>query len=172
MRKRILEYPDPVLRLPCIDLEKWDDDVANKVRKMFKVMYRTGVGVGLAAPQVGWSTRLFIMNPDTNTKKPEAQRVFFNPVISPFGSEVPIDEGCLSVPGFRHKIRRFESVRLVAETPKGKIEEVFTGFPAQIVQHEMDHLNGRLFIDRLDVEGRQAFREWYVSASSRGEIHA
>lgn len=160
MRKRILEHPDPVLRLPCIDLEKWDDDVANKVRKMFKVMYRTGVGVGLAAPQVGWSVRLFIMNPDTKTKKPEAQRIFFNPEVWPIGDEVPINEGCLSVPGFFHTIRRFESVRLVAETPKGKIEEEFTELSAQIVQHEVDHLNGRLFIDRLNGEGRQAFERW------------
>lgn len=114
---------------------------------MFKVMYRSGNGVGLAAPQVGWNVRLFIMNPDTETKKPSAQRVFWNPEIKFIGEPELMNEGCLSLPNVWGDVMRHPAVKLTASSPTGWLDEVFEGFEAQIIQHEMGHLKGKLCMD-------------------------
>ncbi len=115
---------------------------------MFKVMYRTGIGIGLAAPQVGWNVRLFIMNPDTKTNKPDAERVFWNPEITEvFGEKEKMREGCLSLPGVWGDVMRYRKVHLKAMSPKGEVEAVFKDLAAQIIQHEMGHLNGQLCSD-------------------------
>jgi peptide deformylase len=143
--KRVLLEPDPRLRLPNAEVTAPWEELESWVRLMFKAMYRGTNGVGLAAPQVGWNVRLFIMNPDDKSFKPSAQRVFWNPVVAEkFGAKVLKREGCLSLPRCFGSIERWEVVRLKAVTPEGPVDCMFDGFEAQIIQHEVDHLNGRL----------------------------
>lgn len=138
--------PDPRLRAPNAAVTQGWEELAPLVRQMFKVMYRAR-GVGLAAPQVGWNVRLFVMNPDDETHKPEAQRVYWNPQITLMGEPKLMSEGCLSAPGVTGDVRRFEAVRLQALSPRGAVDEVLEGFAAQIVQHEVGHLNGKICVD-------------------------
>ncbi len=145
--KRVLLDPDPRLRAPNADVTQPWSELEENVRKMFKVMYRAGNGVGLAGPQVGWNVRLFIMNPDRETKKPEAQRVYWNPTIQLIGEPRMVEEGCLSVPGLFGDIKRHPQVHLTAMSPEGPVDDVFEGFAAQIIQHEVGHLEGRLCVD-------------------------
>ena len=143
--KRVLLDPDYRLSLPNARvLDPWEDLQPN-VKKMFKVMYRTGIGVGMAAPQVGWNVRLFVMNSDNKTYKPAAQRVFWNPeIVETFGEKEKMREGCLSLPKVFGDIMRYPKVHLKAMSPKGGIDEVFSGLAAQIIQHEMGHLSGQM----------------------------
>ena len=151
--KKIVTDPNPVLRTPCTDLESFDSEVQERVRKMFKLMYRTGHGVGLAAPQVGWSVRLFVMNPDVHTCRPQEEKIFWNPEIVGFhGEKVLMKEGCLSAPGKWGKVLRYPSVTMKAMSPMGPVEETFTELAAQIVQHEVGHLNGQMCIDLFEKE--------------------
>lgn len=147
--KRVVLDPDPRLRAPNAEVTESWEELEPHVRRMFKVMYRAGYGVGIAAPQVGWNVRLFIMNPDTETKKPTAQRVFWNPVIQLIGEPKLVNEGCLSRPGAFGDIMRHPAVKLMASSPTGSVDEVFEGFAAQIVQHEVGHLNGKLCMDNF-----------------------
>ena len=146
--KRVLLDPDPSLRASNSDVEKSWEELRPEVRQMFKVMYRTGIGVGLAAPQVGWNVRLFVMNPDTRANKPSEERVFWNPTITWTSEEKEqMNESCLSLPGVRGEVMRHDEVHLKAMSPKGEVEAVFKGLAAQIVQHEMGHLDGQLCSD-------------------------
>lgn len=152
--KRVLLDPDPRLSLPNARvLEPWEDLQPN-VKKMFKVMYRTGIGVGMAAPQVGWNVRLFVMNSDSKTNKPAAQRVFWNPeIVETFGEKEKMREGCLSLPDVYGDVMRYRKVHLKAMSPKGEVEEVFESLAAQIVQHEMGHLSGQMCSELFIKEG-------------------
>lgn len=151
--KHLIPESDPRLKAVnrCFEspLLVWPE-IQENVKKMFKIMYATGHGVGLAAPQVGWNAALFIMNPDSDTKKPQAQRIFWNPLIAEkIGEPVVMKEGCLSRAGVYGRVIRYPSVRMEAYTPSGLIRETFTGFAAQIVQHEVDHLFGILCFEKF-----------------------
>lgn len=146
--KRVILDPDPRLRAPNADVTEPWEHLESDVRRMFKVMYGTGVGCDMAAPQVGWNVRLFIMNPDIETKKPRAQRVFWNPEIVAFeGEPEKKREGCLSLPRVYGDVMRYPKVQLRAITPEGPVQEWFEGLAAQIVQHEMGHLVGQLCLE-------------------------
>jgi peptide deformylase len=147
--KKVVLDPDPRLRLPNVNVTAPWADLETDVKRMFKVMYSTGVGCGLAAPQVGWNVRLFIMNPDIATKKPRAQRVFWNPDVDLLGEPAPRREGCLSLPNVYGNVMRYPEVKLYAQSPTGPVEEVFSGLAAQIIQHEMDHLAGLLCFEKF-----------------------
>jgi peptide deformylase len=148
--KKILLDPNPILRKPSVDIDGWTTEVAANVKKMFKVMYRNGNGVGLAACQVGWNVRLFIMNPDPDMK-PQHERIYMNPVITvKHGEPEKVEEGCLSLPGVYGDVMRYKHVIMKADTPDGPQEIEFKGFPAQIVQHELGHLDGQLCSDLWD----------------------
>lgn len=127
-----------------------------KVREMFDIMYREK-GVGLAAPQVGWSARLFVVNAK-GEPDPAAERVYINPEILPAVGpleEITEEEGCLSIPGVRGKVTRHRSLRVRALDLSGKpFEEDLFDLPARAFQHELDHLDGILFITRLGVTER------------------
>ncbi len=144
--KRILFDPSPKLRLvnepvdePWMYLEKW-------VAQMFTLMYESpSGGVGLSACQVGWNVQLFVMNADKEKKSREKQRVFWNPkIFGTMGEVKKVREGCLSLPNVFGLVERFPGVVLHAITPTGPIVEPFEGFAAQIIQHEMDHLAGKV----------------------------
>lgn len=143
----ILLYPDPRLTAPNAPIGEWSSDLEKKTDDMRRLLTRLR-GAGLAAPQVGWNVRLFILSiPVEGVIK--KGRVIFDPVMTPIGDPHPMDEGCLSFPGIFGAIPRYDSVHIVGRTPEGPIDEEVNGFEAHAVQHEMDHLNGILFTEKM-----------------------
>lgn len=152
----IIHYPDPRLRQICAPVTAFDDELAGLVDRMYQLM-ETGRGVGLAAPQLGVQARLFVMNP---SGEPDDQRVLVNPVIrEPHGS-IENEEGCLSLPGINVRVRRAQRCRVTAQDLHGQpIEFEADGLLGRICQHETDHLNGVLIIDRMGPTDRMATRK-------------
>lgn len=148
MRIRILG--DPVLRTPAADVEAFDRTLRRLADDMLATMY-DAPGVGLAAPQVGLSIRFFVYDDGRGEKGAVA-----NPSILSMDGEVPEEEGCLSVPGVYRETPRAERVLLSGQDLDGSpVELAGEGLLARIFQHETDHLNGTLYIDRLDEEVRR-----------------
>jgi peptide deformylase len=148
-------YPAPVLRRRADPIAAVDAEVRERARRMFEIMYRER-GVGLAAPQVGWSARLFVVNP-TGEPDPVLERVYINPEIRIAEGEVVAEEGCLSIPGVRGKVARSERVVVRALGLDGQVfEEDVHDLHARAIQHEIDHLDGILFITRLNATDRMA----------------
>jgi peptide deformylase len=149
---RILKYPHPALRHKCKPLRSVDGELKNAVREMFDLMYEQK-GVGLAASQVGLPYRLFILNLEGDPAK-APEYVFLNPVISRRSGTVEAEEGCLSFPEIYAPVKRSEKVVLSAFNLNGEdLNYELSGFFARAVQHEYDHLEGVLFIDRLTPSG-------------------
>jgi len=150
---QILHYPDPRLTLSNVTLDSWSPEISQKVDEMKAVLLRSR-GVGLAAPQIGWNVRLFILSmpQKDGTKK---DRVIFNPVMEATGATKLMDEGCLSFPMMFASIPRHDQVRIMGMTPEGPIDEVVSDLEAQAVQHEMDHLNGVLYIEKMTPADRK-----------------
>ena len=153
---RILHYPDPRLRKKCEPVAEFNGDLAALAERMIALM-ESGSGVGLAAAQVGVNQRVIVVNA---TGDPQDTEVFVNPLIhEPHGSE-EAEEGCLSLPGVRVQIRRAQKCRLTAQDLKGRpIERELDELLARVVQHETDHLNGVLIIDRMGPTDRIATRK-------------
>lgn len=145
-KMEILFYPDPRLVEANAPITEYTPEMAERVKEMFTLMYKTD-GLGLAAPQVGWNVQLFVLN--LTPKDKTGERVFWNPKILNIGGMVNDIEGCLSFPGMAAKIKRFEQTEMTAQTPNGEVTEYFTDLGARAIQHEMDHLDGMLFIDRM-----------------------
>lgn len=144
----IVEYPHPVLRYPSKPLTRIDTALQQTVAEMFRLMYEAQ-GIGLAANQVDLPYRLFVLNL-SEEKNQEEEMVFINPVISHAKEPDENEEGCLSLPGIHAHVRRPTSIHLTALNLAGeKIEADFRGLTARVIQHETDHLDGVLFIDRL-----------------------
>jgi peptide deformylase len=150
----ILVYPDPILRRktePVHDLHQ----IAEEIEEMFRTMYEAK-GVGLAANQVGLPDRFFVMNA---AGKPGKELVLVNPEIVETRDEVIESEGCLSLPGLEGRVHRYNWVKVRAQTLDGReVELEGDGLFARAVQHEMDHLNGVLFIDHVSPATRIALK--------------
>jgi peptide deformylase len=175
-RLELVEFPHPALLRRASPLVKIDDAVCDAVEQMFDIMYEAG-GIGLAANQVGLPYRLFIVNVEARPDAGE-ELIFINPTLSrPRGTAVQ-EEGCLSLPGLRMDVRRPEKVVIDAWSIDGQpIRLDIDGLLARVVQHEFDHLEGRLFTDRLPeaaaLEARRSldtFREVFFGRQSRGEL--
>jgi len=140
-------YPAPVLRKPAEPVENFDQDLEDTVAAMFTRM-RESHGVGLAAPQVGLKQQILVLNP---TGEPGDDLALVNPrILKLWGERSLSEEGCLSFPGIYGEVSRPDKVRVEARTPQGEpLEEVYEGFVSRIIQHEMDHLEGVLLIDRM-----------------------
>lgn len=152
----IVNYPDPRLRIKAAPIERLDQHVAALARRMFELM-RASKGVGLAAPQVGVPLRLFVMN---HTDDPKNDTVVINPEILDGVQIRESEEGCLSIPDVRVNVRRPSRCRLVAQNLKGeRIELDGDDLPARVWQHETDHLNGVLIIDRMSPTDKIAVRK-------------
>lgn len=147
-------YPSDRLVSKNQVIKAYSADVAEQVAEMWKVMAKAD-GIGLAAPQVGWNVRLFILGVPGPNDGEVIHRVVWNPEIENSGDRVSMREGCLSFPKIFADIVRWTRTHLVGQTPEGKIDEVFTGLAAQAVQHEMDHLDGVLFIERMTPADRK-----------------
>jgi peptide deformylase len=142
---------DPVLREPAKPVEQFDRTLRRLAKDMTETMYHAP-GVGLAAPQVGVSLRLYVF--DDGERGPS---FLANPELYDADGEVTEEEGCLSIPGPYHPTPRFRTIRCRGVDLKGNpIEVLGEGLLARIVQHETDHLAGTLYIDRLDDAGRRA----------------
>ncbi|KZX62149.1 MULTISPECIES: peptide deformylase [unclassified Alcanivorax] len=141
----ILEFPDPRLRTVAKPVEKVDDELRKLIDDMFETMYACP-GIGLAATQVNVHQRLIVMDLSEDQSQP---RVFINPEITPLTDELaPYEEGCLSVPGFYEKVQRPARVRIKALDRDGNaFEEEADELLATCIQHEIDHLDGKLFVD-------------------------
>ncbi len=146
---RILPYPHPSLRYPSRPVEKIDDTLKGYVREMFDLMY-AAKGIGLAAPQVGLPYRFFILNLSADPEKKEEEQVFLNPEIVKRHASIEGEEGCLSFVGLYANVQRARKIRIQAFDLEGKpIDIEAHDLFSRAVQHETDHLDGTLFIDRL-----------------------
>jgi peptide deformylase len=151
----IIDYPDPRLQKVSVPVEQFGDALAALAAKMLALM-REAKGVGLAAPQVGINRRLFVMNA---TGDPADDLIIVNPELSDLDGSEQSEEGCLSVPELRVQIERSKSARLRAFDALGEsIERTAEGYEARIWQHEFDHLNGILLIDRMGTVARALHR--------------
>ncbi len=150
----ILAYGDPVLKAKAKPIEKDHPELNTIINDMWDTMYKAG-GVGLAAPQVGKSIRLFVIdaNPyaDEEPELKDFKKVFINArILEESGNEYSFNEGCLSFPGLREDIRRQPNIKLSYQDEDfNDYEEVFSGIKARIIQHEYDHIEGILMVDRI-----------------------
>lgn len=164
----IVVAPDPVLRTTCEPIDvKEIKKIKGTAKQMAKLMYKNQ-GCGLAAPQVGISKRLIVVDCDQEDGKKEPA-FFINPVIvAQGGAEVECDEGCLSIPGISISITRYEQVTVEALDLNG---EMFTveaeDFLARCLQHEIDHLNGQTMFEHLDpIQRIRAFQEYEAALAA------
>src|SRR5689334_13698119 len=147
MPLRIIQYPHPTLRHVSKPLKRVDAELHAIVREMFDLMYAAN-GIGLAANQVDLPYRLFVVNLQSDPEVTDQEHVFLNPVLTSRKGNAEAEEGCLSLPGLYADVKRPERVTLNAYNLAG--EEVtmeLDGLFARAVQHEIDHLDGILFID-------------------------
>ncbi len=160
----ILAYGDPVLKTKAFPIEKDHPDLQQLLHDMWETMYKAN-GVGLAAPQVGQSIRLFIIDAGPYAEEePELKdfkKVFINAqLIEESGRDFLFNEGCLSFPGLREDIRRQPVIRLKYQDENfDHHEETFTGMKARIIQHEYDHIDGVLMADRMAPLKRRLLRK-------------
>jgi peptide deformylase len=155
---RIVKYPHPTLRHKSKPLRRVDTDLKNTVAAMFDLMYQQR-GVGLAANQVDLPYRLFIINTEGDPQKGQ-EHVFLNPVIVKRSGKEEAEEGCLSFPEIYAPVIRSSKVVISAYNLAGEeIHYELNGLFARAVQHEYDHLDGVLFIDRLTTTGLLSIKE-------------
>jgi peptide deformylase len=153
----IIAYGDPVLRKVSVDIDKDYPNLKQLIADMFETMYHAR-GVGLAAPQVGLDIRLFMVDAspfdDDDEDKPELKsfkRVFINAyILDESGKEWPFNEGCLSIPEIREDVNRLSNIKIkYVDENFVAHEEDYNGILARIIQHEYDHIEGKLFIDKI-----------------------
>jgi len=152
----ILEYPDPRLRIKAVAVARVDDDIRRLIDDMLETMY-AAPGVGLAAPQVNVHKRIVVIDVSENRDAPCA---LINPTIQVLGGAQTSEEGCLSVPGYYELVTRSQSVTVRAISRDGNpFELTAEGMFAVCIQHECDHLEGKLFVDYLSGLKRQRIRK-------------
>ena len=150
----IVAYGHPTLRKIAVEIEPGHPGIDELIDSMFETMYQSE-GVGLAAPQVNQSIRLFIIDASPYEKEyPEFKgfrKIFINPyIIEETGEEWSFNEGCLSVPEIREDVMRKPRIRIqYQDRDFNSYDEIYDGIPARIIQHEYDHLEAKLFVDRI-----------------------
>ncbi|MCB9366790.1 MAG: peptide deformylase [Calditrichaeota bacterium] len=149
----VIIYGHPTLRRRADDVSVFDDDLRQLVREMFATMEDYD-GIGLAAPQIDKSIRLLVIGvPGEQEENKEDEKFYLavlNPVITSSSGSWDFEEGCLSIPDIRETVTRPESITMEYDTPMGEHRKLeATGILARVLQHEIDHLNGVLFIDHL-----------------------
>jgi peptide deformylase len=145
---QIVKYPEPVLSKPAAPVTDFDAALKKLVQEMFESMY-AAQGIGLAAPQIGLSKRLTVIDISFN-KNPDEKIVLINPEIVEEQGKQFEEEGCLSLPDIREKVHRAARVKVRAQNERGEwFEMEGEELLARAFQHEIDHLNGVLFIDRI-----------------------
>jgi peptide deformylase len=164
----IVKYGDPVLEKPGAAIKKFDAELEALAEDMFVSMY-AAQGVGLAAPQIGKSKRLAVVDVTTG-KNPEAKIVLVNPEIIHAEGEAREEEGCLSIPGFRGYVIRPQFVTVRAQNLKGETFEIRgENLLARAFCHEIDHLNGILFLQHLSMLKRDLIKRKIKKLRKEGE---
>ena len=174
----IVAYGDPVLKKTAIEIDQSYPDLLLLIDNMFETMYKAK-GVGLAAPQIGKSIRLFVVDgspfADEEGDEPDPRaegivdfkKVFINPIIiDETGDEWAFNEGCLSIPKIREDVYRPETIHITYYDENWNYhEESFNGYAARIIQHEYDHIEGVLFTDHLSVLKRKLLQKRLTNIS-------
>jgi len=154
----ILTYPDPELKKISRPVEEVDDEITSLIDDMFETMY-DAPGIGLAAPQVGVLKRIIILDIGERDGGQGAPMALINPEIISSTGETTFEEGCLSVPEFTADVVRAEEVKIKGMNRKGETVEIEAGgLLAIALQHEIDHLDGILFVDRLGLVKKDIFK--------------
>jgi len=145
----IVTYPDPLLRDTCTKIDTFDADLSQLADNMFETMYRNQ-GIGLAGPQVGKTIRLIVIDPSFGEDADIAMPLVNPEIVASDGMLEPFEEGCLSIPGVRGPVSRAAHVTVKYQDLQGT-EQVIDGqdLVSIVLQHEIDHLNGVLFIDHV-----------------------
>jgi peptide deformylase len=175
----IVAYGDPVLKKVASDIERGQEGLDTLIANMFETMYEAQ-GVGLAAPQIGQSLRLFVVDASPfgdDEDDPESQKVkdfkevFINArITSRGGIEWPFNEGCLSIPTIREEVFREDEIKMTYYDQNWKFHErTFDGYASRIIQHEYDHIDGILFTDRLKPLKKRMLKR-KLQEISRGEV--
>jgi peptide deformylase len=172
---KIVHYPHPALRHPARPLTAIDKRIERYVAEMLDLMYE-GKGLGLAGPQVALPYQLFVMNAEPEQR--DKGKAYINPVIMERKGSVEGEEGCLSFPGLFAKVRRAKTIKFQAYNLKSQLEEgTVSDLEARIWLHEVDHLHGELFIDKMGPIAKMAnrgeikkFEREFRRAQERGEI--
>jgi peptide deformylase len=167
----ILHYPDKRLRELAQPVTRFDAELARLLDDMAETMY-AAPGVGLAAPQIGVALRLFLVDVSHGDDQPSDLRTFINPEILESIGEVCYEEGCLSFPGIHEEVRRAERIKVRAHDAEGKPFELEAeGLLAIAIQHENDHLNGKLMVDHLSMLRRRlVHRSMMKRAASEASV--
>lgn len=174
MIRPIVLYGDPILRRQAQPVQLDDPELPRLLQDLWDTMYNAE-GVGLAAPQIGVSLQVFVV--DAAPLQPEGEPlfkgVFLNPRLISVGTTcVPHEEGCLSIPGIRERVPRPDLIQLAYYDTEGRLHErIFSGIVARILQHEYDHLLGQLFVDYLSPVRRQLVRKC-LRQIARGFVEA
>ncbi|NBR04572.1 MAG: peptide deformylase [Planctomycetes bacterium] len=174
---KIVHYPHPALRFQAKPISSIDKKIKLQIGEMFDLMYEAK-GLGLAATQVALPFQLLVMNVSGDPDKKEHEFVYINPTLVERKGTMDGEEGCLSFPGLFQKVRRAKTVKIQAYNLLGeKVEVVASDLASRAWQHEIDHLNGVLFVDKLGIIGKLASRgalkeleEEFKLAQQRGEI--
>ncbi|MFZ0685166.1 MAG: peptide deformylase [Terriglobales bacterium] len=164
----IVKFGDPVLETPAAEVTSFDNGLKNLIQDMFESMYAAR-GVGLAAPQIGISKRIAVVDV-TFKENPDAKLVLINPVIVTKEGRQRSSEGCLSIPEFREDVTRAKIVTIRAQDLNGKVFE-HTGeeLLARAFLHETDHLNGKLYISHISALKRDLIKRKIKKLAKAGE---
>ncbi len=174
---KIVHYPHPSLRHVAQPLKAIDKKVHLAVGEMLDLMYEAK-GLGLAAPQVCLPYQALVMNPSADPNQRDQEGIFINPVILERKGSIEGEEGCLSLPGLYCKVRRAKTVTVRAYNLKGESFDITaTELQGRVLQHEIDHLKGELFIDKIGPVAKlsargsiQEFERDYKKAQEKGDI--
>jgi len=165
----ILTYPDNFLRQPTWDVETIDDEVLEIIQNMAETMYQAP-GVGLAAIQAGIDKSIIVYDPEADADKWDYKALINPKIINSEGETISENEGCLSVPDFRSDVKRAETVVVEGLDRTGKAVRInANGLLSVILQHEIDHLNGILFIDRISTLKRELYKKKRKKALKNSE---
>ena len=156
--REIRKYPDPVLKKKAAEVTRFDEELKQLVQDMVETMY-AAPGVGLAAPQVGISKRIAVIDISSAEEKVPLI-VLVNPSILEADGTIEFEEGCLSVPDYTTKVKRAEKVKVHAHDHEGNLQQIDAeGILAIALQHEIDHLDGILLLDRISPLKREFYKK-------------
>lgn len=174
MKLPIVAYGDPVLKKVAVDIDENYTDLPGLIENMYETMYAAS-GVGLAAPQVGLSIRLFVVDASSFAEDEPSltnfKKAFINPkIIEESGESWKFNEGCLSIPDVREDVSRKETILISYYDENWNLkEESYSGLAARVIQHEYDHIEGKLFTDRISVL-RKTMLKSKLDAISKGLV--
>jgi peptide deformylase len=169
MKLKLVYYPDPILRKPSAPVKEITKELREAVPQMFEIMYGSR-GIGLAGPQAGLPHRIVVANIFGDARKKDEEKVFINPEILDRGGVMTEEEGCLSLPGLAAKIRRSAWVNVRYGDLDGEKWEIkVDGLWAKLFQHEIDHIDGLLMVDKMTAAD---LKQWRPLLQELEEDHA